>query len=137
MGYSWSFCLVQSLHVQGCLESSGCQSNSIVLDSRPMEAVCLCHIVSTRICYQWILTLPIQTMHEEQGPTTFSPTLGGVIDGKQGMIKFNLEIYWNIIMAFEYVCKHPVSSEMIRRLLGHAMVLLVLNRPARCCGAVQ
>ena len=76
-------------------------------------------------------------MHEEQGPTTFSPTLGGVIDGKQGMIKFNLEIYWNIIMAFEYVCKHPVSSEMIQRLLGHAMVLLVLNRPARCCGAVQ
>ena len=40
-------------------------------------------------------------------------------------------------MAFEYVCKHPVSSEMIQRLLGHAMVLLVLNRPARCCGAVQ
>lgn len=31
-------------------------------------------------------------MREEQGPTTFFPTLGGVIDGKQGMIKFNSEI---------------------------------------------
>ncbi len=67
-------------------------------------------------------------MHEEQGPTTFFPTLGGIIDGKEGMIKPNAERYWNLMMAFEYVWKHPISSDMTQRLLGHAMVLLVLNR---------
>ena len=35
MGYSWSFYLVQSLHVQACLESSGNPSNSVTLDARP------------------------------------------------------------------------------------------------------
>ncbi len=52
-------------------------------------------------------------------------TPGGIIEG---MIKPNADRYWNLMMAFEYVCKQPVSSDMIQRLLGHAMVLLVLNR---------
>lgn len=36
--------------------------------------------------------------------------------------------FWNLRLAFDYVCEHPVSSELIQRLLGHAMVVLVLNR---------
>lgn len=173
MGWSCFFKLVQSLHVQGCLESSGYHSNSIILDSRPPPQLDVGSSLSMPYCDNThMLSMHPDlahsdhvnlkknledwgfSMHEEQGPTTFFPTLGGIIDGKQGMIKPNTERYWNIIMAFDYVCNHPVLSEVIQKLLGHAMVLLVLNRQAwgfsgastilqartanaRCCGAVQ
>lgn len=35
MGFSWSFFLVQALHVQGCVDTLGTSASSIVLDSRP------------------------------------------------------------------------------------------------------
>ena len=147
MGYSWSFYLVQALHVQACLESSGEDCRSVVLDARPPPSLVengslfmpYCdntHVLSldSHVASQDHSKLQSTleswgfAMHEELGPTTIYPTLGGVIDGHAGLVKPNRDRFWNLVKAFTYVCYHPVSSEMIMRLLGHAMVVLVLNR---------
>ena len=67
-------------------------------------------------------------LHEEMSATSYFPTLGGIIDGNVGVVKPTENRFWNLRLAFEFVCKHPVSSDLIQRLLGHAMVALVLNR---------
>ena len=38
---------------------------------------------------------------------------------------------WNLILAFEYlaITRKPVSSDLVRRLLGHAMFVCVICRP--------
>ena len=147
MGYSWSFYLVQALHVQACLKSSGEAKESVVLDSRPPPILGCNTTVSMPYCDNThVLSINPEaameghnklqgtleewgfSMHEEMGPTTQYPTLGGVIDGSAGLVKPNHNRYWRLLRAFNYVCYHPVSSEMIMRLLGHAMVVLVLNR---------
>ena len=67
-------------------------------------------------------------MHEQMSATSYFPTLGGIIDGEVGIVKPTPERYWNLKMVFNYILHHPVSSDMVRRLLGRAMVVLVLNR---------
>lgn len=147
MGYSWSFFLVQALHVQACLKSSGGKASSVVLDSRPLPSILQEQTLAMPYCdnthvlgtdpneveqQHELLKSRLQSwgfdMHEEVGPSTLFPTLGGVIDGHAGMVCPNRNRYWNLMYAFEYVVHHPVSSDTIQRLLGHAMVVLVLNR---------
>jgi hypothetical protein len=68
-------------------------------------------------------------LHEHQSATTFFPTLGGIVDGDTGIIRPTSTRLWNLVFAFEYLSKgRKVSSDMVRRLLGHAMVVCVLNR---------
>ena len=44
------------------------------------------------------------------------------------MVRPTRERYWNIKYAFEYVLDHHISSDLMQQLLGHAMVVSVLNR---------
>lgn len=147
MGYSWSFYLVQQLHVQACIQSSGQPAENIILESRPPPSLTSNNTLAMPYCdnthvmgldpsavedHHHQLKGKLQDwgfdMHEELGPTTVFPTLGGVIDGSQGLVTPNKDRYWNLFRAFQFVLHRPVSSEMIQRLLGHGIVVMVLNR---------
>lgn len=147
MGFSWSFYLVQSLHVQGCLDGLGQAANSIVLDSRPPPSLSTSAAVFMPYCDNThsisldpevsehgrrVLEEKLQSwgfeMHEQMSATSYFPTLGGIIDGETGVVKPTAERYWNLKYSFEFAINNPVSSDFMRRLLGHAMVVLVLNR---------
>eukprot|EP00435_Cladocopium_sp_Y103_P070321 s689_g35.t1 len=147
MGFSWSFYLVQCLQVQACLNSSKQPASSIILDSRPPPPLERRGVVSMPYCDNTHslsldsdvaeqgkeeLSQVLQDwgfeLHEEVGATSYFQTLGGIIDGSAGVVKPTPQRFWNLKMAFKYAAEHPVSSDLIRRLLGHAMVVLVLNR---------
>lgn len=147
MGFSWSFYLVQALHVQGCLSSLQEQPDSVILDSRPAPQLSRQRVVSMPYCNNThALSLQADVaehgreklerqleswgfeMHEQMSSTSYFPTLGGIIDGEVGIVKPTAERFWNLKYVFNHILHHPVSSDMIRRLLGHAMVVLVLNR---------
>ena len=147
MGFSWSFYLVQALHVQGCIKSLNTTSASVVLDARPAPDLCRHDVVSMPYCDNThALSLEGEKaeigreklentlldwgfeMHEQMSATTFFPTLGGIIDGDEGVVRPTSERMWNLHYAFNYAINHPISSDFARRLLGHAMVALVLNR---------
>ena len=147
MGFSWSFYLVQSLHVQACIKSAEGTSEDIVLDSRPAPTLEDIKTIAMPYCDNThVLSLRADSaqggqdslkkcleewgfeMHEELGASTFYPTLGGVIDGAEGTVRPNHDRFWNISFAFQFITKRAVSSDLVQRLLGHAMVILVLNR---------
>lgn len=67
-------------------------------------------------------------LHEEMSATSYFPTLGGLIGGLCGLVRTSQQRYWNLKLAFEDAANRPVSSDLVQRLLGHAMVVLVLNR---------
>ena len=67
-------------------------------------------------------------MHEDVDATTYFRTLGGVIDGAAGCVRATPERMWRLRRACEYVETHRVSSDLVQRLLGHCMSILVLNR---------
>ena len=54
--------------------------------------------------------------------------LGGVMDGNSGLVRTSPQRYWNLKLAFGYATIKTVSSDLIQLLLGHAIVVLVLNR---------
>ena len=147
MGFSWSFYLVQQLHVQACVHSSSQPVENIILESRPPPSLSTTGTLAMPYCdnthilgldpsavedHHHRLKDKLQEwgfeMHEELGPTTVFPTLGGVIDGSRGLVMPNKDRYWNLSRAFQLVQRRPVSSEMIQRLLGHGIVVMVLNR---------
>jgi hypothetical protein len=67
-------------------------------------------------------------LHEEVGASTLFPTLGGVVAGVEGAVKPSSNRLWNLIFAFEYASEAVVSTDLVQRLLGHAMVVCVLHR---------
>lgn len=69
------------------------------------------------------------TVHEEVEASNIFPTLGGIIDGKAGQVRPNPKRLWGLVYCFNYAAEHDVSSDFIRRLLGHAMCICVLCRP--------
>ena len=148
MGYSWSFYLVQKLHEQQTLSTLGLKPTQLVIDARPVGDFasnrCLgmpycdnVHVLSTdenqcedgrkQVCAQ--LRNVGFGVHEEIGACKIFPTLGGIIKGEVGTINPTPVRLWNLIYGFEYCTKHPVSSDFIQRLLGHAMTVCVLCRP--------
>eukprot|EP00435_Cladocopium_sp_Y103_P068559 s1270_g31.t1 len=68
------------------------------------------------------------TLHEEQSATAEMETLGGVVDGRRGQVRTTSKRIAYLSAAFDYVQTIVVSVEDIQRLLGHAMVVCVLNR---------
>ena len=50
MGFSWSFYLVQALHVQGCIDSLDTTASSLILDSRPPPSLSSDGVVSMPCC---------------------------------------------------------------------------------------
>lgn len=141
MGFSWSFYLVQSLHVQACIKSAEGTSEDIVLDARPAPtlegfktiAMPYCdntHVLSLRadsaqggqdslkVCLEeWGFE-----MHEELGASTFYPTLSGIIDGAEGTVRPNHDRFWNISFAFQFITKRSVigsGAKTVRPCYGH------------------
>ena len=66
-------------------------------------------------------------LHEEEDAKSVFQTVGGVIDGDEakGEIRTTTSRAWNLIFAFEFLCFHVVSVDLVQRLLGHAMVICV------------
>ena len=147
MGFSWSFYLVQALHVQACIDSLGGSADRLVLDARPPPSLSSSTTLSMPYCDNThILSLRADAsqdgkdrvketlqgwgfdVHEEVSATTLFPTLGGVIDGQAGLVRASSERIWRLRRVCHYMLSHPVSSKMVQQVLGHSMVVLVLNR---------
>ena len=68
------------------------------------------------------------SMHEDAPASSTFATLGGVIDGEIGQVRATPARMWNLILAFMHIRQGSVHPEVVQRLLGHAMVVAVLNR---------
>ena len=149
MGFSWSFYLVQQLHEQITLASLHISRHDLFLDARPPptieEGKCAgmpycdnVHVMSNRVEVAEEGRLKVCKslresgfkVHEEQPAAAIVQTLGGIIDGESGLITVTPTRLWNLILAFEYCGKtgKNISSDLVRRLLGHAMFVCVLCR---------
>jgi hypothetical protein len=147
MGFSWSFYLVQHIHESTALSSLGLGRDHVVLDSSPapdfsphtiltMPYCDNVHCIgddavtvdrATKSVCKGLEALGF-TLHEEQSATTEMETLGGVVDGQRGQVRTTGKRIAYLSAAFDYVQTIVVSVEDIQRLLGHAMVVCVLNR---------
>ena len=147
MGFSWSFYLVQHMHTQVALASLGKDEKSLFLDGQPSpplgeHQVCIMpycdnlHSLSTSktSCQSAEDTMASALeeigfdLHEHAEASTWFPTLGGVIDGDKGQVRPTSKRVWQVIYAFEMAAATVVSPKTIQRLLGHSMVICVLNR---------
>ncbi len=147
MGFSWSFFLVQHLHTQIGLGSLGKDEKCLFLEGHPPPSfendnVCIMpycdniHSLCTSkdgcqrakdAMVAGLSSIGFQ-LHEHVEACTVFDTLGGVIDGEKGYIKPTRKRMWHLIYAFECAAWSVVSTKTIQRLLGHSMVVCVLNR---------
>lgn len=147
MGFSWSFYLVQHLHTEVSLEALGIDERFLFLEGQPapvlqdgdraiMPYCDNLHCISTnqQLCQDGknVLAEKLEALgfqlHEHAEASTYFETLGGVVDGKQGLIRASHKRMWQLIFAFEAAADSVVSAKTIQRLLGHAMCVCVLNR---------
>ena len=147
MGFSWSFYLIQKLHEQSALRSLEVDRSMLILDGYPaprlagdqIAAMPYCDNVhslslSREACQKGkdLMCGDLQdlgfSLHEDVEATDFFQTLGGIIDGKAGVVKPTPTRAWNIILAFESLLDSPVDWVVLRQLLGHAMTICTLNR---------
>ena len=147
MGFSWSFYLVQALHENISLEALGKPRSDLILDGWPApklseSGVALMPYCDNVHCIGLDASLVQNSkdkvcagltnagfeLHEDVDATTFFPTLGGTLDGKLGQVRASNKRVWNLIYAFEFISMHIVTPRMVQQLLGHAMVVCVLNR---------
>lgn len=68
------------------------------------------------------------SMREDEPAATTFNTLGGVVDGDLGQARATSARMWNLILAFMHIRRGPIHPEVVQRLLGHSMVVCVLNR---------
>ena len=129
MGFSWSFYLVQALHVQACIQSVGGSSDRLVLDARPPPSLTAGSCLSMPYCDNThILSLSQEGMDsvkkkledwglevpEETNATTLFPTEGGVIDGQAGLVRATSERSWRLRQVCKYLVNNPVSSKLVQ-----------------------
>ena len=151
MGFNWSFYLVQVLHEQAALSALGIPEDKLFLDGSPPPVVSdgycctmpYCdnvHVLSysPTLCQKGkdLVASKLEGMgfvlHEHTEAATVTHTLGGIIDGERGLVSCTPKRIWSLIWAFEYLACHRVSTELVQRLLGHAMVACVINRGGMC-----
>ena len=147
MGFSWSFYLIQKLHEQSALRSIGGDRSGLILDGYPaphltgdsVVAMPYCdnlHCLSLdeeacqrgKVAMSRDLTNMGFSLHEDVDATDCFQTLGGVIDGKNGVVRPTSTRAWDIILAFESLLDGLVDWVVLRRLLGHAMTICTINR---------
>lgn len=147
MGFSWSFYIIQQLHEQATIRALQCKAEDLVKDGCPapnlsgdavigmpycdnVHAVSLSRQGATdgkdRICKE-LRAMGFTMREDEEGSSTFR-TLGGMIDGECGTISMTSSRAWNCIFAFRYLLNAKVSGKLVQQLLGHAVVVSVLNR---------
>eukprot|EP00438_Fugacium_kawagutii_P025119 Skav230792 [mRNA] locus=scaffold312:103074:108500:+ [translate_table: standard] len=147
MGFSWSFYLIQKLHEQSALRSLQVERSQLILDGYPSPSLTGDAVVAMPYCDN-VHSLSLSreacqrgkdlmcedlsmlgfTLHEDVDATDYFQTLGGIIDGKVGVVKPTPSRAWNIVLAFESLLDSPVDWMLLRRLLGHAMTICTLNR---------
>ena len=147
MGFSWSFYLIQKLHEQSALRALQCNRDMLVLDGYPAPQLSGCSAAAMPYCDN-VHSLSLDqescrkgkrdmcndltgmgfTLHEDVEACDYFPTLGGIIDGKNGIVKPTPTRAWNIILAFESLLEGDVDWVVLRRLLGHAMTICTINR---------
>lgn len=151
MGFNWSFYLVQVLHEQAALQALGQSRDSVFLDAHPSPVLSsqqccsmpYCdnvHVLSLNpeLCQQGkdLVVSKLEsmgfTMHEHTSASTLTQTLGGIVDGSVGEVRATSLRMWSLIYAFEYIACHVVSTELVQRLLGHAMCVCCHNRAGMC-----
>lgn len=147
MGFSWSFYLVQHMHSEQALKSLGIDEKHLFLEGQPaplLEKNNICimpycdnlHSICTdsTACQSAKVTMAnaLEDMgfelHEHLEASSWFETLGGVVDGAKGQVRPTNSRVWKIILAFEMAANSVVSPKTIQRLLGHSMVVSVLNR---------
>ena len=147
MGFNWSFYLVQALHENISLNTLGISRNCLVLDGSPAPKLAEHDVLLMPYCdnVHCLGTSGRQAqtakdavcegleragfeLHEDVGACTYFPTLGGVVDGKLGQVRASNKRIWYLLYAFEYLTYAKVSYKLVQQLLGHAMVVCVLNR---------
>ncbi|CAE7708857.1 AMY1.1 [Symbiodinium sp. CCMP2592] len=110
MGFSWSFYLVQCLHVQACVKTLDGEADSVILDARPPPDLVHKGVAAMPYCDNThVLSFDAET-------------------AQSGKERATPERMWRLRRACEYVETHRVSSDLVQRLLGHCMSILVLNR---------
>ena len=148
MGFNWSFYLVQVLHEQACLSALGLDRSTVFLDGHPSPILTshgccsmpYCdnvHVISLNpeLCQRGKDDVASKlesmgfTLHEHTSADTLTQTLGGLVDGSVGEVRATPSRMWSLIFAFEYMVDAVVSTELVQRLLGHAMGV--------CCTTVQ
>lgn len=147
MGFSWSFYIIQQLHEQASVRALGITPQQLIKDGNPCPsldeagvlAMPYCdnvHVLSTdreeadrgkRLVEEELERMGFQ-LHEHEPANTYFHTLGGVIDGKVGTVSPTRARAWNCIFAFEYLLDHVVSCKLVQQLVGHSIVIAVLNR---------
>lgn len=146
MGFSWSFYLVQQLHQQSAMRALDIHADRILLDGHPAPMLEEGWIAMPYCDNVHVLALASQDcqlgkeravkdledlgfeIHEQVESTTLFPTLGGIIDGSSGEVRPTYERGWNILLGFSFLLDHPVSSQLVQRLLGHAMTICTICR---------
>lgn len=147
MGFSWSFYLVQQLHTDTALNALGLPTSALFLDGQPPPKLerdrlsimpycdnlhCICLDRARCQDGEDAMASALERigfeLHEHVEATDYFETLGGVIDGKRGLVHTSLKKLWHLIYAFELAAEVVVSTKTIQRLVGHAMVACVLNR---------
>jgi len=147
MGFSWSFYLIQKLHEQSAIQALNCSRDRLFLDGYPAPklsgeyaaAMPYCDNIhslalSAEACQKakddmtGVLKSMGFSIHEDEEATYYFQTLGGVVDGKNGIVKVTPTRAWNIILAFETLLEDKVDWEVLRRLLGHSMTICTINR---------
>ena len=147
MGFSWSFFLVQHLHTEVSLEALNLDDRSLFLEGQPSPLLkkgaqsimpycdnIHCLSVDRHLCQAGKdkLASSLESLgfelHEHAEASDFFETLGGVVEGKKGIVRANHRRMWQLIFAFESAAVSVVSIKTMQRLLGHAMVACVINR---------
>ena len=147
MGFSWSFFLVQHIHEAVSLRAMDIPCTQLILEHTPVPKLQHGHVLAMPYCDN-VHTIGLDkdatntnkdricsalsdigfSMHEEEPAATHFSTLGGVVDGTRGQVRATTARMWNLILAFMHIRRGVIHPEVVQRLLGHAMVVCVLNR---------
>ena len=147
MGFSWSFYIIQQLHEQASIRALNLDPQDLIKDGNPAPSLGKGSVLAMPYCDNVhclstsreaadrgkdLIAEELRRMgfslHEDEDASTYFRTLGGVIDGEVGSVAPTREKAWNCILAFEYLLSHKVSCKLVQQLIGHSIVVFVLNR---------
>ena len=151
MGFSWSFYIIQQLHEQASIRALGISPYDLIKDGNPPPELRKGHVFAMPYCDnvhclstsreladegKRKIAEELQSMgfslHEDEEANTYFQTLGGVIDGETGAITPTKSRAWNCILAFGFLLDNVVSGKLVQQLIGHSVVIFVLNRCGMC-----
>eukprot|EP00438_Fugacium_kawagutii_P007991 Skav234597 [mRNA] locus=scaffold5214:85992:100513:- [translate_table: standard] len=147
MGFSWSFYIIQQLHEQATMRALKADSSRLIKDGHPAPAISGAGALAMPYCDnvhcmatskgeadhgKQLIRQELErmgfTLHEDEESNEYFQTLGGIIDGGQGLVKPTPTRAWNCILAFEFLLHHAVTPKLVQQLVGHSIVISVLNR---------